>query len=335
MDKIKPHLQKAGRLLFEHFEKIILAVVLVILAYDSFNMVFGISGVQRDLETARNTLKNTAPGGRVLTNDPSSDFKRYIENDGTESFDEMNALLAKGHRVFNPDVWKRLSNRVVRIRSGDEFGLGAMAVTNLTPYFLKIKPEHKRTGQGTSQYRLTVQDNFVYQHVQGNLFYPTYTPPLQANYGLISRIAITGKQPQRVYETVHRQYVRNNLRHPNYVGLRILDLNPSSMAIELRTNHGTNTFNIPYNRESHILRGYSVGMYYAPTRTPFPARRLGSRLHIDGQSFLIRALEPSPKNILSSSLRPNMHPKSVIFTLLKTGKEVEVPIRARPAAPPR
>ena len=128
MDKIKPHLQKAGRLLFEHFEKIILAVVLVILAYDSFNMVFGISGEKRGLETVRNTLKNTAPGGRVLTYDPSCSFKRYIENDGTESFDEMNALLAKGHRVFNPDVWKRLSNRVVRIRSGDEFGWWIVAV---------------------------------------------------------------------------------------------------------------------------------------------------------------------------------------------------------------
>lgn len=330
MDKIKPHLKKVGQFLFQHFEKIVLSLMLVALAIVAVLLLVGISPEKKRLSEVRATLKNTAPGGRVLKVETDADFKRYIENDRPENLEEMNALLAKGHRVFNPDVWKRLSNRVVRIRSGDEFGLGAMTVTNLTPYYLLIKVDHKRTGQGTSRYRLSVQDNFVYWHFQNNLYYPTYTPRLVEKYGLIRSRAITANNPNTVHETMPRNAVKNNLRHPNYVGIRVLALKDDSMAMELRTNQGTNTFNIPYNRDTTILRGYSVGMYYAPTRTPLPTRRLGSRLHIDGQNFILLALEPKAKNILSSNIR--QHPKSVIFALIRTGKEVEVPIpnRIRP-----
>lgn len=131
-----------------HYEKIILGVVLVGLAAAVAWLPFKIGSDKGNLEEKRQILVN--PRVRPLTNLDLTISKEAIKRVSSPSainFSEPNKL-------FNPMPWqKRADEQLIR---GDKVGPTAAVVTNLVPLYLRLSFDNVTTTDSGSRYVIGV-----------------------------------------------------------------------------------------------------------------------------------------------------------------------------------
>ncbi len=279
-----------------HYEKVILGAVLLALATTAVWQFLDVRAVRAELS------KETAVHGRGGEKAKSIDFTNQNEllrmAKQPVPFD-----LSKGHYVFNPGLWKQYSNSVsnilIQVKSGKEFGIGALYITNITPLQLRLTVKVSGTEE---------RPNYSIQAVDDWPF------PMMPRF---QRSLIVGSTPVKI---VDQPGVPTNAVSVILHGVKG-DFDSQQMTFDLQLRYSgplggvTNRVRLLQNQTQNYLRGYTASMVYMPANRselnlPFLKRRVGTSIEIDGELYTII----------------DMTENKVIFSHVITGKQTEVPL---------
>ena len=135
----------------KHYEKLILAVVLLLLAAGAVMMPI-LASSQRTAEEAR-IAELTRPKVKPLTLEDLTTNEMTLKRvQTTVDFD-----LAGSHNLFNPVRWVQKSDGTfIKVKTGNELGLGAMRVTAINPLLLTVSFDEVTGTNDTLKYTITV-----------------------------------------------------------------------------------------------------------------------------------------------------------------------------------
>jgi hypothetical protein len=115
----------------KHYEKILLSVVLLGMAVAAAFLPLKVSQVREDLaQTTRNYDQ------RKIDPIPELDLSTNLAVLTRVRNPAKIALASAGHNIFNPVEWKKKPDGTPI--PGESIGVGALAVTNISPLYLKI-----------------------------------------------------------------------------------------------------------------------------------------------------------------------------------------------------
>ncbi len=168
----------------KHYEKIILALVLLSLTAAVGALLIYIPGEQKDLENQREVNIQKNPPAL-----PPLDTKVFDEALKRAETPYKIDLTTK-HRVVNPVLWQLHANgRLTKVESMDKIGLGALKLVNIEPLYLTITYVTNRVNGYEIEFRDdsaarptprravvhpdTVADVFLLRKVEGQADSPT------------------------------------------------------------------------------------------------------------------------------------------------------------------
>lgn len=113
-----------------HYEKVILSLVLLLMAAGAVMLVMEAGSVEEQLKTFRDTVV-VADGQRPPPPDPAA-YRGALSNAQPRLID-----LTRGHKVFNPELWYVDTNGNLII--GTNVGVSKLFVTEIRPLRLKLE----------------------------------------------------------------------------------------------------------------------------------------------------------------------------------------------------
>jgi hypothetical protein len=113
-----------------HYEKVILSLVLLLMAAGAVMLVVEAGSVEEQLKTFRDTVV-VADGQRPPPPDPAG-YRGALSNAQPRLID-----LTRGHKVFNPELWYVDTNGNLII--GTNVGVSKLFVTEIKPLRLKLE----------------------------------------------------------------------------------------------------------------------------------------------------------------------------------------------------
>lgn len=167
MERLKQFIE----LLKNHYEKIILSVILLALLAAAAYLPYRVS---RNRAVIREIMET---GSRAPKKSPEpvelEPYKEAIQRVGKEPQLE----LSGEHNVFNPHLWKRSPDgRLVKIEKGDEEGPGGLAVTAIRPLYLTITFEGAQARNESIRYHFVVVDETAKSSRRANRFVSLNSP---------------------------------------------------------------------------------------------------------------------------------------------------------------
>ncbi len=282
-----------------HYEKVVLGLLLVTLMVLAVVEFLGVRTVKEELSADPAASMMAIAGSKALAinfTNQAELLRRAMAKD-SESFD-----LSKNHYVFNPGLWKQYSNIVIQVKSGKEFGIGALVVTNITPITLKLIA--KATGtEDRPNYSIQGYDELPFplgQRIQRSLVITSVPVKLVEQFGV----------PQNTVSVILHSV------KGDFESQRV------AFDMELRLGGETNRVRLLQNQTNTYLRGYMTSMVYVPANRSelnmaFPKKRVGTQIKLDGEDYTIVEITES----------------KVVFSHGPTGKQIEIPLfgfRVRP-----
>lgn len=146
-------LKKFGAVFSNHYEKFILAVILIALlgaaAFLPFRVAQSRDTIREALaQSARKAKKETKP---VDTAEHEAMLKRSRTAPKLE--------LSGEHNLFNPVVWKKgRDGNLFKVVKGDEEGPGGLSVKEIRPLYLTIAYEGPQAAADSVRYRFSILD---------------------------------------------------------------------------------------------------------------------------------------------------------------------------------
>ncbi len=135
----------------KHYEKLILIIVLLILSAGAVMMPISVSQ-QREAEEARRSellrpkVKALVPVDLVTNEMTLTRVQTKVDFD-----------LAGQHNLFNPVKWVQKSDgSFIKVKTGNEIGLGAMVVSAITPLMLTVSFDEVTGTNDSLKYTITV-----------------------------------------------------------------------------------------------------------------------------------------------------------------------------------
>ncbi len=126
-------LHQLGQICRRHYEKIVLSIVLLILAWAIFDILSKIEVERTDLESYRRSL----PGMKEKAFQPID--LSHFTNALTNAESPPNLKLTTPHNLFNPVKWQRKPDgELLKIASPGVVGPGALEVSDIRPLYLTI-----------------------------------------------------------------------------------------------------------------------------------------------------------------------------------------------------
>jgi hypothetical protein len=238
----------------QHYEKIILAAVLLGLAGAAAWLPFKVSSVRTSLEEATQgyTNKKRKPLDPVVltTNEV---YLARMEKPGKATF------ANPGHNLFNPIRWlKRGDGTPV---PSTDLGVNRLTVTNITPLYLKIVYLTNRVSGGNLRYEFQV------------------TRQAATNSALqqpVRRLAEVGQKN----ETFLLKGVQGPKEDPEGLELEVADFNNLAVTVSKAE---------PFSR----VAGYSADLYYETDRKTHARQRVGYKLTLEGVAYNIIDIGPA------------------------------------------
>ena len=119
-----------------HYEKVILSVVLLGLAVAAVLLLTWVGNEKRALEEIEQGITQVPPK-------PLKDTVLSTNEAALQRIVKPAALRLSGeHNLFNPVQWKKMPDgRVIPLRTGREIGPGALVVSAIKPLYLRIEFE--------------------------------------------------------------------------------------------------------------------------------------------------------------------------------------------------
>ncbi len=152
-------MKQIGAALGNHYEKVILSVILLALlgtaAYLPFRVAQSRETIRQALERIRSGKKK---GPQPVDTVAMEAVLRRLRV-------EPKLDLSGEHNLFNPVVWKKGDNGVFyKVVRGDEEGPGGLEVTEIRPLELKVALEGAQHSGDTLRYRFQVVDESKHGH---------------------------------------------------------------------------------------------------------------------------------------------------------------------------
>ncbi len=133
MEQVK----KIGQLCRQHYEKLVLIIVLLLLA----GAVFVLYGASQD---ENEKVRQMTEGYTKKSGSPISPISLQPFESAMKSATNRAALNYSGqHNLFNPVKWQqnRGGGSIVKVQSGNEVGVGAVRIVSVSPLLLTISFE--------------------------------------------------------------------------------------------------------------------------------------------------------------------------------------------------
>lgn len=146
-------LKKFGDIFQQHYEKIILGVVLLALLGAALYLPIRVSQNRQAIQEARDKTERIPrqQSQPVDTARAEALLKRAARPPALE--------LADGHRLFNPDLWKRNPNGdLLRIRTGEEEGPAGLVLVETRPLYFRVAFEGVQASGDNVRYQFGVTD---------------------------------------------------------------------------------------------------------------------------------------------------------------------------------
>lgn len=148
MDQLK----KLGAAFANHYEKVILSVILLALLGTAAFLPFRVS---ESRETIRQALERIRSGKKKETQPVDT---AQMEQLLRRAKLDPNLSLSGEHNLFNPVVWKKGNDRLFKVVRGDEEGPGGLAVTAIRPLSFVAEYDGVQRSGDNLRYRFMVLD---------------------------------------------------------------------------------------------------------------------------------------------------------------------------------
>ncbi|MFN0069618.1 MAG: hypothetical protein ACKVYV_18530 [Limisphaerales bacterium] len=148
-------LKKLGDILQQHYEKIVLGVVLIALLGAALYLPIRVSQNRQAIEEARDKTERVPrqQSQPVDTSRSEGLLKRSARPP------VLDLGLGGEHRLFNPDLWKRTPNGdLLRIRTGEEEGPAGLALVETRPLYFRVAFEGVQASGDNVRYQFGVTD---------------------------------------------------------------------------------------------------------------------------------------------------------------------------------
>ncbi len=258
----------------KHYEKIVLGIVLAGLVGALVFLPFYIGSETQKMADLRNQYIN--PPVKALTN-----LDLTVQNTAmTRLQSDYKLDFETGNKLFNPLDWQKgLDGQPIKIHTGNEVGIHAVVVTNLTPLYLVLTLDTITTNELGSRYVIGVE-----------------------------------KQAEKSPAKRHKQQRYISLGDkPNdtfaLVSVKGAPENPDGLLVKLGDTGEIVTVakDKPYRR----VDAYAADFRYDPEKRIFHARRIGDRVSFNGTDYLVADVN---QNELILSDQSNQKKTSLPFT---------------------
>lgn len=146
-------LKKLGDILKDHYEKIILGVVLLALLGAALYLPIRVSQNQQAIQEARDKIER-APRQQSQPVDTSRAAALLKRAERPPAL-----VLAGEHNLFNPHVWKRTPDgNLIRIRSVEEEGPAGLTLLETRPLYFRVAFEGVQASGDNVRYQFGVTD---------------------------------------------------------------------------------------------------------------------------------------------------------------------------------
>jgi hypothetical protein len=166
--------------------------------------------------------------------------------------------LTTGHRLFNPVLWQRATDgRPIKVQEGNEIGVGAVQITQLTPLYLVLTLDSVLTTDSGSRYAIGVEKQ---------------ADPLKKNRLKRQTYAAVGDNN----DTFVLKEVVGPPAEPTAV---VLELSDTGERVTLKKDE-----------EFRRVDGYAADLAYPPENRNYAGKRLGDPVPIARETYNIVAI---------------------------------------------
>jgi len=146
-------LKKLGAVFANHYEKIILSVILLALLGAAAFLPFRVAQNRQTIDEALALIEKR--GKKESKPTDTAEIEKAIKSEKSEP----RLTLSGDHNVFNPVLWKRgRDGALFKVVKGDEDGPGGLVVSAIRPLQLIIQYEGVQTSGDSVRYKFSVLD---------------------------------------------------------------------------------------------------------------------------------------------------------------------------------
>lgn len=245
-----------------NYEKVILSVVLLGLAVAAALLPIWVAREKRALEEADNLITQTERKELKPVNLTTNEIV-------LQRLAKATALHLSGeHNLFNPVSWQRMRDgHIMPIRTGREIGPSALAITKITPLYLRIEYDGPAPSTDTVQYRFRV----------------TRETEKSAGKRITTVSATPGGSKNQVF-------MLKDARPKD---------NPVDFLLELSDTKEQVT--MAKDRPYVSVAGFLVDLKYGPDSLSFPGKRVGDILVFAGDTNKIVAITETNVTVAAAS----------------------------------
>jgi hypothetical protein len=240
----------------KHYEKILLSAVLLGLVGALVCMLFIIPADKQQLDDMSSQVIN----GTVK---PLPDLDLTNENNALVRLQSLYQLdFDTTNKLFNPVEWQKTPDgKLIKIKNGNEVGVGAAVVTRITPLYLILSLDSVVTNDVGARYGIGVEHQAA------------------------SNPALRRKQSRYVSEDDRKKDLFTLLE------VKGAPENPDQLVLKLTDTGETAT--VSKDKPFQRVDGYAADLKYDPEKKNFNTRRAGTMVSFGGEDYNIVAIDSS------------------------------------------
>ncbi len=235
----------------KNYEKVVLSVVLLGLAVAAGLLLTQVADENRRLDDIRNLNLTTAPQ-ELVPMDTTTNLNLLARMQRHEAL-----VLSGTNNLFNPVIWQRRDDRLMKIPSGEEIGPRALQIVETKPLYLRIAYVGQTESGGLTQYSFRIQRESATR--------PGDRAPTTR--------AFTGVGVQSA-------------------GLLLREMRPAEQPTEfvLEMIEDKTQVVVGPGKDYDKVTGYLATLRYAPDNRVYHEKRVGDTLSVDNETYKIVAI---------------------------------------------
>lgn len=246
-----------------HYEKVILSVVLLGLAVAAVLLLTWVGNEKRALEDIEQGFTRNPPKALKVVDLSTNEavLQRLVR--------PAVLRLSGEHNLFNPVQWKKMPDgRVLSIRTGREIGPGALTVTKITPLYLRIEFEGVGGTGDVPQYRFKI----------------TREAEKSPAKRIPTTLSVTGVGQKSPVFSLREIKPKDN---------------PSEFVLELLDNK--ELISLTKDKPYSSVAGFTTDLKYPPDNLSFLGKRVGDSLVFAGDTNKIVAITETNVTVAAAS----------------------------------
>lgn len=240
----------------KHYEKLVLGVVLLSVAGLAIFLVFAVSQIRSDLESALQQFAG-AKQKPLVSENLETNLTALKRVTGRVPV----VLAAPDHYTFNPITWARASGgRLEPTRPRPDTGAAGLTYTAAHDLVLEIAFEQVAGTPEALRYQFSVRRD--------------YEKTANARRAMVESVAVGSENKDQLFRLLDVQGPKEA---------------PTNFVCELIATR--ETFNLSKGRNFRRTQGYSADLRYEADRRDFPQKRVGDSITLSGAVYKIVAIE--------------------------------------------